>query len=163
MNDNSKSLFFLIISFGCFWLVLDEYYGNKYLSKIVSGLGIGSISVGDSIVNKGTDTAKDIMDNITDGKTTDSLQSGSDFIESNNKYKNLPTSLKQYINQFMTDKAPTNEGKKHALNEMFAHNNWSESDKLTARGALVDYWAKLASSTHNSSNGNTHGGSSGGF
>lgn len=163
MNDNSKSLFFLIISFGCFWLVLDEYYGNKYLSKIVDGLGIGSITVGETVSNIANDTATDIADEITGGKTSETLKSGSEFIENNPKYKNLPNSLKTYINQFMTDKPLTDEGRKVALDEMFAHKNWTESDKLTARGALISYWAQLASSTHNTSSGSTSGGSGGNF
>lgn len=33
MKDNS--LFFLILSLGCFWLVLDEFYGHNYISQFI--------------------------------------------------------------------------------------------------------------------------------
>jgi len=36
MKDNS--LFFLVLSLSCFWLVLDEFYGNKYISKFITKL-----------------------------------------------------------------------------------------------------------------------------
>lgn len=39
MNDNSKNLFFLIISFVCFWLVLDQYFGKKLIGDFVGGIG----------------------------------------------------------------------------------------------------------------------------
>lgn len=30
-----KSLFFVVLSLGCFWLVLDEFYGKNLVSKFV--------------------------------------------------------------------------------------------------------------------------------
>lgn len=30
-----KGLFFLVLSLLCFWLVLDEFYGNGYISKFI--------------------------------------------------------------------------------------------------------------------------------
>lgn len=33
-----KNLFFLIISFICFWLVLDQYYGKKLIGSFVGGI-----------------------------------------------------------------------------------------------------------------------------
>lgn len=163
MNDNSKSLFFLIVSFGCFWLVLDEYYGQKYLSKLVDGLGIGAISVGDSIANSATDTATDIVDKVTDGKASEATKDGKEFIEANKKYSALPKSLRQYMVQYMTDTNPTQEGRNHILDELFAHKNWTTSDKLTARGALIAWWAKNSSKTHTDGSGNTAGGTGGSF
>lgn len=163
MNDNSKSLFFLIVSFGCFWLVLDEYYGQKYLSKLIDGLGIGAINMGDSIANTGTDIATDIVDKATDGKASEAIKGGKKFIESNKKYSALPKSLRQYMVQYMTDTNPTQEGRNHILDELFAHKNWTTSDKLTARGALIAWWAQNSSKTHTDSSGNTAGGTGGSF
>ena len=33
MKDNT--LFFLVLSLLCFWLVLDEFYGHKYISQFI--------------------------------------------------------------------------------------------------------------------------------
>ena len=33
-----KSLLFLLLSFGCIWLILDEIYGNKFISQFVSAI-----------------------------------------------------------------------------------------------------------------------------
>lgn len=38
MNDDGKSLFFLILSLSCIWLILDMFYGKKYLSKLIDGI-----------------------------------------------------------------------------------------------------------------------------
>lgn len=38
MNDDGKSLFFLILSLSCVWLILDMFYGKKYLSKLIDGI-----------------------------------------------------------------------------------------------------------------------------
>lgn len=35
MGDSGKSLFFLILSMVCFWLVLDLFYGNGILKTLV--------------------------------------------------------------------------------------------------------------------------------
>lgn len=45
-----KSLFFVIIAMGCFYFVLDEFFGNRYISQTVvkmipytNGGGIGPL------------------------------------------------------------------------------------------------------------------------
>lgn len=34
----NKTLLFLIIGFAFFWLVLDQIYGNKYISQFVTAI-----------------------------------------------------------------------------------------------------------------------------
>ena len=31
-----KGIFFLVISLGCFWLVLDEFYGKNLITKFIT-------------------------------------------------------------------------------------------------------------------------------
>lgn len=38
MNDEGKSLLFLILSLGCAWLILDMVYGKKYIDKLVDSI-----------------------------------------------------------------------------------------------------------------------------
>ena len=33
-----KSLLFFMMALLCFWLVLSEFYGDKYISKFVTGI-----------------------------------------------------------------------------------------------------------------------------
>lgn len=46
MKDNS--LFFFVLSLGCFWLVLDEFYGHNYISQFITKLVPGSKDNSDS-------------------------------------------------------------------------------------------------------------------
>ena len=38
MGSDGKSLFFLILSFVCIWLILDMFYGNKIIKKLVDSI-----------------------------------------------------------------------------------------------------------------------------
>ena len=38
MSEDNKSLFFLVLSLGCIWLILDNVYGNKYITLALSKL-----------------------------------------------------------------------------------------------------------------------------
>ena len=38
LGSDGKSLFFLIISFVCIWLILDMFYGNKIIKKLVDSI-----------------------------------------------------------------------------------------------------------------------------
>lgn len=38
MGDGGKSLFFLIISMVCLWLIMDMFYGDKKISQLVDSI-----------------------------------------------------------------------------------------------------------------------------
>lgn len=43
LNSDDRGLFFMIISLGCMWLILDEFVGNKTLTNIITNiLGINN-------------------------------------------------------------------------------------------------------------------------
>lgn len=163
MNDNSKSLFFLIVSFGCFWLVLDEYYGQKYLSKLVDGLGIGGSSLSNGII----DASESVSDKVSEslgGKTFEELtQNAQNFLDANEKYKSLPKTLRTYILTGMGDSAPSAFGQKSMISYIQNNKAWSDADKKTAENALQEWWNSLSSNKHTSSSGNTAGGTGGSF
>ena len=38
LGSDGKSLFFLILSFVCIWLILDMFYGNKIIKQLVDSI-----------------------------------------------------------------------------------------------------------------------------
>lgn len=38
IGDDGKSLFFLIISMACFWLILNIFYGNNLIGQLVNNI-----------------------------------------------------------------------------------------------------------------------------
>lgn len=38
MKTMDKSIIFLILSLGCFWLILDQIIGQKYVSQIITAI-----------------------------------------------------------------------------------------------------------------------------
>ena len=38
LGSDGKSLFFLILSFACIWLILDMFYGNKLIKQLVDSI-----------------------------------------------------------------------------------------------------------------------------
>ena len=42
LGSDGKSLFFLILSFVCIWLILDMFYGNKIIKQLVDSIFSGS-------------------------------------------------------------------------------------------------------------------------
>ena len=38
LGSDGKSLFFLILSFVCIWLILDMFYGNKLIKQLVDSI-----------------------------------------------------------------------------------------------------------------------------
>ena len=38
LGSDGKSLFFLILSFTCIWLILDMFYGNKLIKQLVDSI-----------------------------------------------------------------------------------------------------------------------------
>ena len=86
LGSDGKSLFFLILSFVCIWLILDMFYGNKIIKQLV-----------DSIFGE-TDSSTPT--------TTDS--SSSDAVEKNNSTVAGATSNKSFPYQTGNEQRETN-------------------------------------------------------
>ena len=47
VKSDDRGLFFMIISLGCLWLILDEFVGNKILSNLITNiLGLNNVENG---------------------------------------------------------------------------------------------------------------------
>ncbi len=51
MGDGGRSLFFLILAFGCAWTILDLFYGNKLLLKLVNAIFDSDDSATEPVLN----------------------------------------------------------------------------------------------------------------
>lgn len=69
MNDEGKSLLFLILSLTCAWLILDMMYGKKYIDKLVNAIFAGTVT--DS-----THTKEEKNNDSTNVKKNNSTNSG---------------------------------------------------------------------------------------
>lgn len=77
MGDSGKSLFFLIVSMTCFWLILDMFYGKKKITQLVDiifGDGEPVSSNSDSV--GGSDKTEE--NKKTEGKQTEENKNNSD-------------------------------------------------------------------------------------
>ena len=54
LGSDGKSLFFLILSFVCIWLILDMFYGNKIIKKLVDSIFSDSDTVNNDAQSQGT-------------------------------------------------------------------------------------------------------------
>lgn len=71
VKSDDRGLFFMIISLGCLWLILDEFVGNKILSNLITNIlglnngGTGSEGFG---AGAGIDPNEQTQLEIKDGK-----------------------------------------------------------------------------------------------
>lgn len=56
MGDGGRSLFFLILSFGCLWVILDLFYGKKTLVVLVDNIFDGDSKTDGITLSKGNET-----------------------------------------------------------------------------------------------------------
>lgn len=84
MGDGGRSLFFLILSFGCLWVILDLFYGKKTLVVLVDNIFDGdsksdgiTLSKDDETETKKTEKeAANKKDSSTDKKKTENTGGG---------------------------------------------------------------------------------------
>lgn len=75
-----KGLLFLTLSVGCLWLVLDEFFGNKRLSSVVSNLTpdfknpVETFIQGSATPMEKDKIRQDTLNNIEKGKSSDSAK-----------------------------------------------------------------------------------------
>ena len=85
-----KTFFFLILGLGCFWLVLDDFYGRKLLTKFITSIvpnAENKITSTNTTIN-GNEMNMNATPNYsgTGGKRPDGL--GSDFYYDGEKWTN---------------------------------------------------------------------------
>ena len=75
LGSDGKSLFFLILSFVCIWLILDMFYGNKIIKQLV-----------DSIFGESDSSTP----TTTDSSTSDAVEKNNSTIAGATNNKSFP-------------------------------------------------------------------------
>ena len=76
LGSDGKSLFFLILSFVCIWLILDMFYGNKIIKQLVDSI------FGDSDVNQKQTTG--------DSSTSEAVEKNNSTVAGATNNKSFP-------------------------------------------------------------------------
>lgn len=76
LGSDGKSLFFLILSFVCIWLILDMFYGNKIIKQLV-----------DSIFGETNDTPPQVT---FDSSSSDAVQKNNSTLAGATNNKSFP-------------------------------------------------------------------------
>lgn len=70
LGSDGKSLFFLILSFVCIWLILDMFYGNKIIKQLVDSIfGETDVNQKQTTVDSSTSEAVDKNNSTVAGAT----------------------------------------------------------------------------------------------
>ena len=70
LGSDGKSLFFLILSFVCIWLILDMFYGNKIIKQLVDSIfGETDINQKQTTVDSSTSEAVEKNNSTVAGAT----------------------------------------------------------------------------------------------
>lgn len=87
LGSDGKSLFFLILSFVCIWLILDMFYGNKIIKQLVDSIfGETDVNQKQTTVDSGTSEAVEKNNSTVAGATNNKsfpYQTGNEQRESN--------------------------------------------------------------------------------
>ena len=75
LGSDGKSLFFLILSFVCIWLILDMFYGNKIIKQLVDSIFRES--------NSSTPTT-------TDSSSSDAVEKNNSTVAGSTNNKSFP-------------------------------------------------------------------------
>ena len=86
LGSDGKSLFFLILSFVCIWLILDMFYGNKIIKQLVDSIfgdsGSRTPTTADSSTSKAVEKNNSTVAGATNNKSFP-YQTGNEQRESN--------------------------------------------------------------------------------
>lgn len=87
LGSDGKSLFFLILSFVCIWLILDMFYGNKIIKQLVDSIfGETDVNQKQTTVDSSSATAVEKNNSTVAGATNNKsfpYQTGNEQRESN--------------------------------------------------------------------------------
>ena len=86
LGSDGKSLFFLILSFVCIWLILDMFYGNKIIKQLVDSIFGESDSSTPTTTDSSTSEAVEKNNSTVAGATNNKsfpYQTGNEHRENN--------------------------------------------------------------------------------
>ena len=86
LGSDGKSLFFLILSFVCIWLILDMFYGNKIIKQLVDSIFGESDSSTSTTADSSTSEAVEKNNSTVAGATNNKsfpYQTGNEQRENN--------------------------------------------------------------------------------
>ena len=86
LGSDGKSLFFLILSFVCIWLILDMFYGNKIIKQLVDSIFGESNSSTSTTADSSTSEAVEKNNSTVAGATNNKsfpYQTGNEQRENN--------------------------------------------------------------------------------
>ena len=87
LGSDGKSLFFLILSFVCIWLILDMFYGNKIIKQLVDSIfGETDVNQKQTTVDSSSSSAVEKNNSTVAGATNNKsfpYQTGNEQRESN--------------------------------------------------------------------------------
>ena len=87
LGSDGKSLFFLILSFVCIWLILDMFYGNKIIKQLVDSIfGETDVNQKQTTVDSSSSTAVEKNNSTVAGATNNKsfpYQTGNEQRENN--------------------------------------------------------------------------------
>ena len=86
LGSDGKSLFFLILSFVCIWLILDMFYGNKIIKQLVDSIFGESDSSTPTTTDSSTSSAVEKNNSTVAGATNNKsfpYQTGNEQRENN--------------------------------------------------------------------------------
>ena len=86
LGSDGKSLFFLILSFVCIWLILDMFYGNKIIKQLVDSIFGDSDSSTPTTTDSSTSEAVEKNNSTVAGATNNKsfpYQTGNEQRENN--------------------------------------------------------------------------------
>ena len=87
LGSDGKSLFFLILSFVCIWLILDMFYGNKIIKQLVDSIfGETDVNQKQTTVDSSSATAVEKNNSTVAGATNNKsfpYQTGNEQRENN--------------------------------------------------------------------------------
>ena len=87
LGSDGKSLFFLILSFVCIWLILDMFYGNKIIKQLVDSIfGETDVNQTQATVDSSTSGAVEKNNSTAAGATNNKsfpYQTGNEQRENN--------------------------------------------------------------------------------
>lgn len=111
-SDDGKSIFFLILAFGCMYLILDVFYGNNKLKSLADTIfGVSSDST--TTVNPFSDDFAASQENksysqIDNKDYRDKIDDYYEKLLKEKGYENLSDSQKKEVDQWRLDKEKYN-------------------------------------------------------
>lgn len=137
MKDTDKSLLFLIISCGCFWLVLDQLYGKQLIAQFILAIIPGAKQKYGSVGEWLSGVTSNLIEDTPD-EQKDELKKvfGNDFYESDKISQTVRTNVLQYAYTYLQG----NTEKNLAKSRISQNNLLSSTEKDETIKMLEKFW-----------------------